>query len=181
MPPGASNSSIRGLPRLTGFSPTETLGATPRLLKSGMTSAEQYRQLWDTITAGRVWQGEFLNRKKNSELYWAAAAVFPILNDRQEITHFRHHPGGHQRAEEAAGKRVSPAHPAGGATEALHTFLQTGSLPAVAQILLQYCTDLLQTSLGFLAEAGENPRMLAVAGPPLKPPTGRNLRDVCWP
>jgi light-regulated signal transduction histidine kinase (bacteriophytochrome) len=35
-----------------------------------------------------VWHGEFLNRKKNGELYWEAASISPVFNEGGDITHF---------------------------------------------------------------------------------------------
>ncbi len=73
---------------LTGYSVAEVLGQNPRLLKSGETPPKRYRELWETITAGREWRGEFLNRKKNGELYWELASISPIKNQDGVITHY---------------------------------------------------------------------------------------------
>jgi len=55
---------------VTGYSAEEAIGHTPNILKSGEHSGEFYRQLWDTITSGKVWRGEIHNIKKNGEHYW---------------------------------------------------------------------------------------------------------------
>jgi diguanylate cyclase (GGDEF)-like protein/PAS domain S-box-containing protein len=73
---------------LTGYTPDEVIGKTPRILKSGKTSASEYKRLWDTITQGKEWRGEFCNRKKNGELYWDYAYISPIRNSEGVITHF---------------------------------------------------------------------------------------------
>jgi two-component system sensor histidine kinase/response regulator len=73
---------------LTGYEITEALGQNPRILKSGMTTAAEYRELWATINSGRTWHGEFCNRKKNGELYWEAAAISPVVDAQGNITHF---------------------------------------------------------------------------------------------
>lgn len=73
---------------LTGYSCEEVLGQNPRILKSGDKSPEEYKDLWDTITSGREWRGEFHNKKKNGELFWEQASVSPIKNEAGEITHF---------------------------------------------------------------------------------------------
>ena len=73
---------------LTGYSPAEVLGQNPRILKSGETSQEEYQKLWDTIKAGRVWRGEFHNKKKDGTLYWERALISPIRDDAGNITHF---------------------------------------------------------------------------------------------
>ncbi|UFS69964.1 PAS domain S-box protein [Geomonas sp. RF6] len=73
---------------LTGFSADEVVGMNVSLQKSGQTPVQTYQELWRTISAGQVWQGEFLNRKKNGELYWEHASVAPIFSDSGEVSHY---------------------------------------------------------------------------------------------
>jgi len=54
---------------LTGYTADEAIGQNPRLLKSGEMPAEVYQQLWQTILQGRVWHGEFHNRKKTASCF----------------------------------------------------------------------------------------------------------------
>ena len=72
----------------TGYSLEEVRGRNPRLLKSGETPTSVYRELWQTITAGETWRGEFLNRQKNGELFWESALICPIKNNAGETTHY---------------------------------------------------------------------------------------------
>ncbi len=74
--------------QITGYSFTEAVGQNPRVLKSGNTPESAFRQLWKTITAGHVWRGEFINRKKNGDLYNENVLVLPIKNVKGEITNF---------------------------------------------------------------------------------------------
>ncbi len=74
--------------QLTGYTFKETIGKNLRILKSGKTPPEEYKQLWETITSGREWYGEFCNKKKNGELYWESASIWPIRNTEGVITHF---------------------------------------------------------------------------------------------
>lgn len=64
--------------RATGYTLEEVRGQNPRLLKSGETSPEVYRDLWQTISGGERWQGEFRNRRKDGTLYWERASISPI-------------------------------------------------------------------------------------------------------
>jgi diguanylate cyclase (GGDEF)-like protein/PAS domain S-box-containing protein len=73
---------------LTGYSSEEAIGQNPRILKSNRVPSKTYEELWATITTGREWRGEFLNLKKNGELYWESASISPIFNDQDAITHF---------------------------------------------------------------------------------------------
>jgi two-component system sensor histidine kinase/response regulator len=74
--------------RVTGFRLAEVAGKKPAGLKSGVHSREFYAHLWSEITAGRIWRGEFCNRRKNGELYWESAAIAPVHDDAGRITHF---------------------------------------------------------------------------------------------
>ncbi len=73
---------------ISGYALEEVIGKTPRILKSGHTPAEEYERLWKTITTGREWQGEFLNRKKNGEMFWESAYISPITDAAGDITHY---------------------------------------------------------------------------------------------
>jgi diguanylate cyclase (GGDEF)-like protein/PAS domain S-box-containing protein len=73
---------------VTGYLLDEVRGNNPRVLKSGHTAAGEYRVLWDTITHGDIWRGEFLNRRKNGELFWEYASISPIRNAEGEVDHF---------------------------------------------------------------------------------------------
>ncbi|NTV50627.1 MAG: PAS domain S-box protein [Geobacteraceae bacterium] len=73
---------------LTGYTLDEVIGKNPRFLKTGETSREEYKQLWDTILSGGEWRGEFHNRKKDGDLYWELAMIAPIRDNSYSITHF---------------------------------------------------------------------------------------------
>ena len=74
--------------QLTGYSLAEAIGQNPRILKSGYTSSGAYQDLWQTISAGRTWRGEFHNKKKNGELYWEIASISPIIDGAGRVTHY---------------------------------------------------------------------------------------------
>jgi len=73
---------------VTGYAAEEAIGQNPRILKSGDHPESYYKDLWDTILAGKTWHGEFLNRKKNNEEFWESASISAIKNEAGEITHF---------------------------------------------------------------------------------------------
>jgi len=72
----------------TGYSAEEAIGQNPRILKSGNLSRAFYQNLWQTILSGKIWKGDFINKKKNGQEYWESASISPIKNENNEITHF---------------------------------------------------------------------------------------------
>ncbi len=72
----------------TGYSYEEIIGSNPRVLKSGHTTQNEYKHLWETISSGNEWYGEFHNKKKDGTYYWESASISPILNSQGEITHY---------------------------------------------------------------------------------------------
>ena len=73
---------------ITGYTREEVIGENPRILQSGYHVERFYEELWATIKAGGQWRGEFCNRRKNGEVYWVAASISPVRNNRGEVTHF---------------------------------------------------------------------------------------------
>jgi len=73
---------------LTGYTPEEAIGQNPRILNSGMTPPDTFTDLWETITAGKTWEGEFLNKSKYGEQFWERASISPLLDDNGTVTHY---------------------------------------------------------------------------------------------
>lgn len=73
---------------VTGYRRDELIGKTPAMIKSGLTPESTYQEMWRTLSNGRVWKGELLNRKKNGELYWEAEIITPVRNSQEEIVSY---------------------------------------------------------------------------------------------
>jgi PAS domain S-box-containing protein len=72
----------------SGYSAAEALGQNPRLLKSGRTPPETYREAWATLVAGNVWHGEFVNRRKDGSHYHESATISPLRQADGRVTHY---------------------------------------------------------------------------------------------
>lgn len=72
----------------TGYTFEEAIGKNPRILKSGHTSADEYKQLWKKISNGLTWKGEFINVRKNGTKYWELAVIAPIKDENGKITNY---------------------------------------------------------------------------------------------
>ena len=64
---------------ISGFSPDELVGQPHNLVRHPDMPAEAFRDLWDTIKAGRPWAGIVKNRCKNGDHYWVRASVTPKI------------------------------------------------------------------------------------------------------
>jgi len=74
---------------LTGYSHIEVVGRNPReLIRSGKQNQAFYKDLWDTILAGKVWRGQIINGRKDGSLYTEEMTITPLHNERGEISRF---------------------------------------------------------------------------------------------
>jgi len=78
----------RAFTLITGYSSAEVIGQNPRMLKSGRQRNSYYKDLWETISAGKVWTGELINKKKDGSLYTDEMTITPLKNKNGEITNF---------------------------------------------------------------------------------------------
>lgn len=73
---------------ITGYSKEEAKGKNPRILKSGHQSLKFYQELWDTISHGDEWRGEFHNIDKYENPFWEFATIAPIRDENGSISQY---------------------------------------------------------------------------------------------
>ena len=73
---------------LTGYTGSDVAGKNPRLLQSGLTPAVTYTHLWQSLSAGKPWQGELVNKRKNGTLFTESATITPLRGLNGSITHY---------------------------------------------------------------------------------------------
>ena len=74
--------------RATGYSREEALGQNPRILNRGKTPEAVYKNLWETLTRGEVWRGEFHNTRKDGTEYLEQATIAPIKQADGTVRHY---------------------------------------------------------------------------------------------
>ncbi len=154
---------------ITGYAPADVVGQTPRVLKSGSMAPEEYANLWKAITSGEEWRGEFINRKKNGELYHEASSISPVRDAGGAITNYvavKEDITARKRAEEEIEilntNLASRAAELEVANRELESFSYMVShdlrrpltnINGFCQVILQLCTDRLdEQCLGFIQE-----------------------------
>ncbi|ABZ84411.1 putative signal transduction domain protein [Heliomicrobium modesticaldum Ice1] len=74
--------------RSTGYSESEAIGNSPRILKSGRHDGEFYRKMWKALLETGQWQGEIWNRRKSGELYAAWLTISAIKDSHGRTTQY---------------------------------------------------------------------------------------------
>lgn len=73
---------------ITGYESNELIGRPYSILKSNDTPKELYKQMWNTITNGKIWQGEIKNCKKNKDCYWIETTIHPNFDNIGNIINY---------------------------------------------------------------------------------------------
>lgn len=73
---------------ITGYSQKEAVGQNPRILKTETAPKELYKELWEKISSGMEWRGEFCNKRKNGTNYWISATISPVKDSDGKISNF---------------------------------------------------------------------------------------------
>ncbi|OEF98594.1 SpoIIE family protein phosphatase [Desulfuribacillus alkaliarsenatis] len=74
--------------KLTGYTKDESIGASTSVLKSDKQNPKGYKHLWDTVSAGKVWRGELINRRKCGKEYHEEMTITPLYDEYGIHTHY---------------------------------------------------------------------------------------------
>jgi len=73
-----ANDKFKGL---TQYSEQELIGQDHRILNSGYHPKEYFKDMWQTISRGEIWNGEFRNRNKSGNDYWVESTIVPFMDE----------------------------------------------------------------------------------------------------
>lgn len=74
--------------RMTGYTPEEITGKTPRILQGAKTERSFLERLRHNLSQGQSFQGETINYRKDGTEYQVELSCSPIQNESGEITHY---------------------------------------------------------------------------------------------
>ncbi|NWG86665.1 MAG: response regulator [Hydrogenophilaceae bacterium] len=130
---------------VSGYSRDELVGQNHRIVKSGRHTEDFYREMWQALSSGRIWQGEIENRRKDGIHYWVKSTIVPFLDEsglpeiyvsiRTEITEAK-----------LQARLLSLLR------EGMGGYVATRDLAASADLLLQGLLELSQSAYGFIGE-----------------------------
>lgn len=156
-----------GFERVYGYTREETVGHTPRILKSGMVPQEGYKQFWDTLLAKQVVAGEIINRRKDGQLINIEGANNPITDDNGQLLGFlavHRDVTERRRAAEAQAKRAAELEVVAQVGMAAVTIGDPVQLLQNVADLIQRSFNLYHTHIYMLNEAGEALDLTASSG-----------------
>ncbi len=73
---------------VTGYSRDEVIGRESHVFGAESDNPAELQRIWDKLSDGEVWKGEFRNRRKNGMTYWESAVIAPIRDSEGSVTHY---------------------------------------------------------------------------------------------
>ena len=74
--------------KLSKYSKDELVGKNHRILKSGHHDDSFYKNLWNTITSGKIWHGDIKNKAKDETYNWVRTMIMPVFDDDNKIINY---------------------------------------------------------------------------------------------
>lgn len=66
--------------KVSGYKRSELLGKTHKVVNSGKHPPAFFKDLWRTLSRGKVWHGTIQNKAKDGKPYWLASSIAPVLD-----------------------------------------------------------------------------------------------------
>jgi two-component system sensor histidine kinase/response regulator len=74
--------------RSTGYTRDELMGRNPRMLGASKAPRQTSEAMWDALTHGQVWKGEFCNQRKDGRDFIEFAIISPLRQPDGAISHY---------------------------------------------------------------------------------------------
>lgn len=65
---------------ISQYTKEELIGKTHKVINSTYHPHSFFKNMWQTISSGKVWHGEVCNKAKDGSLYWVNTTIVPFLN-----------------------------------------------------------------------------------------------------
>ncbi len=74
--------------KMTGFTETDIIGKSPRLLRAGRKDEKRYDAMWQTVLKKGHWRGELWRRKKSGETYPEWTSVTAVKDSNEKVLEY---------------------------------------------------------------------------------------------
>jgi PAS domain S-box-containing protein len=74
--------------KISGYSHKELLGKSHDLLNSGYHPDSFWKNLWETVSKGEVWQGNIKNKAKDGSYFWLKTTITPLFDDTDNVLQY---------------------------------------------------------------------------------------------
>lgn len=69
---------------ISNYTKDELMGKTHRLVNSGFHPPKFFKELWTTISQGKIWKGEIQNKDKDGKIFWLDTTIIPFLDSKEK-------------------------------------------------------------------------------------------------
>lgn len=66
--------------KISGYTQEELIGKSHNIVRHKMMPVKVFKEMWKTISAGKMWHGIITNRKKSGDMYIVITTIEPIYN-----------------------------------------------------------------------------------------------------
>jgi len=67
--------------KIAGYKLDELIGKPHNIVRHSDMPRAAFKDLWDTVKEGKVWNGYVKNKTKDGGHYWVYATVYPMYNE----------------------------------------------------------------------------------------------------
>jgi PAS domain S-box-containing protein len=73
---------------VTMYAEKEVIGQKHNIINSGYHPKDFFKDMWQTIGHGHVWNKEIKNKAKDGSFYWVDTVILPIVDEHGKITYY---------------------------------------------------------------------------------------------
>ena len=67
--------------KMTGWSSTEVLGKSPKILQGSKTDPQIFNDMWERLISIGIWEGQTINYKKDGSEFWIEWSIVPLKDE----------------------------------------------------------------------------------------------------
>lgn len=73
---------------ISQYTKEELIGQNHRIINSGFHTTSFFKEMWDTISNGEIWQGDVRSKAKDGSFFWVHSVIIPVFDDNKKIKEY---------------------------------------------------------------------------------------------